>query len=269
MALTFLRIAAIVLLAANAVRAQSLPISTVEAIKADVQAVPCANDKRLSVVKSLFERQGATPAIEHYKEVENLLVTLKGESTEKIVIGAHYDKVSHGCGAVDNWTGIVTLVHLYKTLKDVPLKKSLVFVAFGKEEKGLVGSRAMVQAIPRDQIAEYCAMINIDSLGMATPQAADNLSSRKLVKFTVDLAKELQIKFEHAFISGADSDATPFVEKKIPAVLIHGLTRDWSNVLHTNSDQASKVNPVSVYLGYRLVLAMILRLNDSTCDALR
>jgi putative aminopeptidase FrvX len=269
MALTFLRIAALVLLAVNAVRAQSLPISTVEEIKAEFQAVPCANDKRLNVVQSLFDRAGATPAIEHYKEVENLVVTLKGESSEKIVIGAHYDKVSHGCGAVDNWTGIVTLVHLYKTLKDVPLKKMLVFVAFGKEEKGLAGSRAMVQAIPKDQISEYCAMINIDSLGMATPQAADNLSSKKLVKFTIDLAKELQIKFAHAFISGADSDATPFIEKKIPAVLIHGLTRDWPSVLHTNSDQSFKVNPASVYLGYRLVLAMIIRLNDSTCEAFR
>jgi Zn-dependent M28 family amino/carboxypeptidase len=163
----------------------------------------------------------------------------------------------------------VTLVNLYKTLKDVPLRKTLVFVAFGKEEKGLVGSRAMVKAIGKDHIAEYCAMINIDSLGLATPKVADNLSSKKLVKFTIDLAKELQIKFEHAHLPGAGSDASPFVEKKIPAVLIHGLSSDWPRVLHTNSDQASKVNLANVFLGYRLVLAMILRLDQSTCDAFR
>src|SRR3712207_7015935 len=49
---------------------------------------------------------------------------------------------------------IVALSHLYRTLKDVPLKKTLVFVAFGKEEKGLVGSRAMTDAIGKEQRSE-------------------------------------------------------------------------------------------------------------------
>src|SRR5262245_12259144 len=112
-----------------------LPISTVEQIKEDIARVPCENEKRFTAVKSLFEAAGAQESdlmIDKYKDVENLIVTKKGESPQKIVIGAHYDKVMKGCGAVDNWTGIVALVNLYKTLKDVPLKKTLVFIAFGK-----------------------------------------------------------------------------------------------------------------------------------------
>ncbi len=162
---------------------------------------------------------------------------------------------------------MVTLAHLYRTLKDVPLKKTLVIVAFGKEEKGLVGSRAMTKAISKEQATEYCAMINIDSLGLAPPQVADNMSSKKLGQFTEDLAKEMKMPFARARIAGANSDSTAFVEKNIPAVTIHGMSNEWSNILHTGNDQVSKVNATSVYLAYRLALAMIARLDQAPCAA--
>jgi hypothetical protein len=245
-------------------------VSSPEEIKEDFTTVPCEDKKRLEAVKSLFERAGVPPAeitIDSYKDVENVVLIKKGESSEKIVIGAHYDKVPDGCGAVDNWTGIVTLAHLYRTLKDFQLKKTLVFVAFGKEEKGLVGSRAMTKTITKELAAEYCAMINIDSLGLSPPQVADNMSSSKLGDFTEKLAKEMQMPFARARIEGANSDSSAFVEKKIPAVTIHGMSNKWPEILHTGNDQVSKVNPMSVYLAYRLVLAMVARLNEAPCAA--
>jgi Zn-dependent M28 family amino/carboxypeptidase len=155
----------------------------------------------------------------------------------------------------------------YRTLKDVALKKTLIFIGFGNEEKGLVGSRAMTKAFSKEQAAEYCAMINIDSLGLAPPQVADNVSSNKLGQFTTDLAKDMKMPFARARIQGADSDSSAFIEKKIPAVTIHRMSNKWSEVLHTGNDQASKVNAMSVYLGYRLTLAMIARLDESPCAA--
>lgn len=247
-------------------------LSSTEQIKEDFSSVPCEDKKRLEAAMSLFQRAGVPSSdvtVEKYKDVENLVVTRKGQSSEKIVVGAHYDKVTEGCGAVDNWTGVVTLSHLYRTLRDVPLKKTLIFVAFGKEEKGLFGSRAMTNAISKDQAAEYCAMINIDSLGLAAPQVADNMSSDKLGQFTANLAKEMQMPFAHASIEGAASDSSSFISKKIPAVTIHGMSNDWPKILHSSNDQASKVNPLSVYLGYRLTLAMIVQLDASPCAAYR
>jgi hypothetical protein len=265
-------VALVLLIATGPTGAQNsgIDLSSLEQIKEDFGAVPCENKERLAAVKLLFERAGVPPSdvtVDKYKEVENLVVIKKGESSEKIVVGAHYDKVADGCGAVDNWTGLVVLSHLYKTLKDTPLKKTLVFVAFGKEEKRLIGSRAMTSAISKDQAAEYCAMINIDSLGLATPQVADNMSSKKLGQFTADLAKELKMPFGHAILQGGDSDSSSFMGKKIPAVTIHGLNNEWPKILHTRNDQASKVNPANVYLGYRLTLAMIVRLDQAICAA--
>jgi Zn-dependent M28 family amino/carboxypeptidase len=250
----------------------SIKLSTPEQIGEDFSAVPCEDKKRLEAVKSLFEKAGVPASeatIDKHKDVENFVWTKKGASSEKIVVGAHYDKVADGCGALDNWTGVVTLSHVYRTLKDTPLKKTLVIVAFGKEEKGLIGSRAMTSAIEKEQVAEYCAMINLDSLGLAAPQVADNMSSRKLAQFAEDVAKEMKMPFARASIEGANSDSSSFVAKKIPAVTIHGMNNEWPKYLHSRNDQAEKVNATSVYLGYRLTLAMILRLDESPCAAFK
>ena len=70
-------------------------------------------------------------AVEKYKRVENVVIRKPGTSDGVIVIGAHYDKVNDGCGALDNWTGIVTIAHLYRSLKSVATQKTILFVGFG------------------------------------------------------------------------------------------------------------------------------------------
>jgi len=245
-------------------------LSTLEQFNDEFQSVPCRNDDRQDAVKALFERMGATPSeitTETYSRVSNIVIRKPGTSEGFLVVGAHYDKADVGCGAVDNWTGIVTVAHLYRSLKDVSLNKTVVFVAFGKEEGGLIGSHAMVDAIGKQDFPAYCAMINIDSLGLAVPQVMDNTSSRNLQALTQRTAKELQIPFRHYWINGGDADSSSFLAKKVPAVTIHGLTSDWRKILHTVEDRPTSVNPQDVYLGYRLVLALIQRLDNAACDA--
>jgi acetylornithine deacetylase/succinyl-diaminopimelate desuccinylase-like protein len=144
-----------------------LVISTEEETAREIAATPCKDGERLKAVKALFVKNGAVPEevlIEKLDGVENLVIRKQGKSEETIVVGAHYDKTIDGCGAVDNWTGIVALAHIYRSLKNVSLQKSVIFVAFGKEEQGLLGSKAMVRRIKDEELARYCAMVNIDSL---------------------------------------------------------------------------------------------------------
>ncbi len=253
-----------------------LRLSSVEEIKTEFDNVPCKNNERLSAVRALFEKMGADPAeikVEKIKNVENLIVQLPAASAEsapeKIIIGAHYDKTENGCGAVDNWTGVVAIAHLYRTLKELKPNKTMLFVAFGQEEKGLIGSSAMVGAIKKEEVKEYCAMINIDSLGLGGPQVADNMSSKKMIDLAQSVAKEMNIPFVHARLAEADSDSSSFVRKKIPALTIHSLTNIWRNILHTGNDQVKKVNFESVYQGYRLALALTVRIDQSDCGAFR
>ncbi len=254
-------------------QARKATFSTPEQMHEDIKAVPCkSNTERLAGVKALFTKMGAAASdisVEKLNNVENVVVRKPGSSDEVVVIGAHYDKVSHGCGAVDNWTGIVAIAHLYRTIKDVPLKKSVLFVAFGREEEGLIGSREMVRAIDKDQLGRYCAMINIDSLGLGIPQAETGISSKKLVARAADLAKRMQMPFQQGTIREGDTDSSSFLARKIPAIALHGLSNEWQKVLHSHDDKVSKVNQMSVFMGYRLALALFGEVENSACDAFR
>lgn len=247
--------------------------STPEQIQEDIKAVPCrSNAERLEGVKALFMKMGAPASdisVEKLNSVENVVLRKQGSTPELIVVGAHYDKVSHGCGAVDNWTGIVAIAHIYKTIKDVPLKKTVLFVGFGREEEGLIGSRAMVKAIAKEDLGRYCAMINIDSLGLGVPQVETGISSKKLVARAAELARRMEMPFQQGTIREGDTDSSSFLERKIPAIALHALSNEWQKVLHSHDDKVSKVNTMSVFLGYRLALALFGEVEISACDAFR
>jgi Zn-dependent M28 family amino/carboxypeptidase len=258
--------------AAGQTAQRQLNVSTREEVADEFKNVPCKNQDRQDAARALFIKMGAPSsdiAVEKLRGVENLVVRKKGASDEKIIIGAHYDKVEDGCGAIDNWTGIVTVAHLYKTFRDVTPNKTILFVAFGREEDGLIGSEAMARAITKEERNQYCAMINIDSLGMGAPQVTDETSAHKLGVLAEELAGKMKIPFAHSSFVGADSDAHSFKAKGIPTLDIHGLTKKWRLYLHTSSDKVSNVNLESVYLGYRFVLAALVSIDTAACNAYR
>ncbi len=264
--------AAFTLQATGRAQQNSSLLSTVDQFKDDFQNVPCKPKDRLPAARVLFAKMGAPPnavSIEKLDGVENLVLRQPGASEETIVIGAHYDFAELGCGAVDNWTGIVAVAHLYRSMRMVPTKKTILFVAFGKEEKGDLGSKAMIRNIPKEKFPNYCAMINIDSFGMATPFALENASTTTLMMLAKEKAQQLGASFYAVPIKGADSDSSSFISADIPAVTLSGLSNEWQSVLHTTKDQSSKVNPTSVYLGYRLALAMWNTIDSAPCSAYR
>ena len=73
----------------------------------------------------------------------NLVVTLPGRESRVILVGAHYDRVEVGQGAVDNAASCAVLIELIAAFKASPLGRyTLQFVFFDQEERGLLGSRA-------------------------------------------------------------------------------------------------------------------------------
>ncbi len=251
-----------------------IPLSTVETIHEDAIAGPCDNAQRQAAAIALFKKMGATDAdikVEKFKDVENVVLTLAPDTAGDdgiLVVGAHYDKVREGCGAVDNWTGITIVAHLYRSLKNAPRRKKILFVAFGREEEGLVGSKAMVKAIPKEQLPNYCAMVNLDSFGQAAPQVITNLSAPKLTALAERTAKEMKVTFDQSAIEGVDADSSPFKGRGIPSVTLHGLSNGFLTLIHSKNDTADKIKPLSTYLGYRLAFQMLVKLDATKCREL-
>jgi Iap family predicted aminopeptidase len=252
--------------------AQKAQIATEAEIKADIDLNVCKNADRLEAAKNLFKKMGAPEAdikIEKIKDVENLIVVHKGKTEETIVIGAHYDKVSDGCGAIDNWTGIVILANLYRTIKGFDTQKNYIFAAFGKEELGLLGSDEMARAIPKEKRPNYCAMVNFDSFGFAYPQVMTNISDTKLTELAKEVSEELKLPFAEARIENASSDSDSFRRQKIPAVSIHGLSNKWQEYLHGQKDKVENINVKSVFIAYRFALNYLVKIEAKNCGDFR
>lgn len=245
-------------------------ISTKESIEESVKTVPCKSEERLEAVKNLFAKIGAKPedvVVEKFNKdrISNVVVTKKGKTDEKIIVGAHYDKTSEGCGAIDNWTGVSIIAHLYTTLSKIETQKTYIFVAFDQEEKGLLGSKEMVKSIPKENRQQYCSMINFDSFGFSAPFVLRNTSSPKLIQFAEKVAKDNNFKMVNVEIAGADADSSSFKSYDIPAITLSGLDNNWQNILHSSKDKLEKINMSSVYFGYRFGLVLLANLETNVC----
>jgi len=96
---------------------------------------------------------------------------------EAVVIGAHYDHLGRGGrgslapgeraihnGADDNASGVAGLLEIAGRFADDPPARSLVFVAFGAEELGTLGSQWYVHH-PVWPLDRTVAMVNLDMIG--------------------------------------------------------------------------------------------------------
>ena len=251
---------------------QGPKISTVEDIERDVKLVPCKSADRLEAVQKLFRSVGATDAdiaVDDSKGTKNVVVTKKGTTSEVIVVGAHYDKVDDGCGAIDNWTGIVAIAHLYGTLRSVETSKTFKFIAFDKEEKGLIGSGNFVSGIAKTDRASVCSMVNIDSFGFTLPWVMENASDKPLIGAAKELWKKMKVDLVTVPIANADADSSSFKNAGIPAITFTGLNGDWQNYLHSPNDKLKNIKIDSVFAGYRFLLPFLVEIDKPACDTFR
>jgi hypothetical protein len=138
-----------------------------------------------SVVLDGIEVQGETLIEQTQVPARNVIGLLPGKGAlkeEYVVIGAHYDHVGMGGegslapgtiaihnGADDNASGTTTLLEVARRLAadDSENRRSIAFMAFTAEEKGLLGSKHYVRN-PRFPLENTVAMLNMDMVGRLT-----------------------------------------------------------------------------------------------------
>lgn len=83
------------------------------------------------------------------KEIKgsNIIATIPNAKAKRtIMIGAHYDRVAAGSGAIDNASGSAAVLELLRAFKANPAKNVVIVAGFwDQEEVGLVGSREFVK----------------------------------------------------------------------------------------------------------------------------
>ncbi|UCE06512.1 MAG: M28 family peptidase, partial [bacterium] len=181
---------------------------------------------------------------------------------EIIVIGAHYDHVgvsndSIYNGADDNASGTAGVMEIAEafTQCNTRPKRSLLFMTFAGEEKGLFGSRYYTDD-PVFPINNIVAMINLDMISrndtnevaiIGSATSSDLKAINEQANETIGM--ELAYDQENYFLN---SDHYPFYKKDIPVLLYNTkMTPD----LHKPSDDPEKIIPEKMARIGRLVFS--------------
>src|SRR5262249_14717507 len=177
-------------------KSQFLPVER-EVVLKRVQVIPQKNTARAESIKDLFAEAGCADFVTEqrvkHSNYSNIICRLPGESDETIVVGAHYDKVAEGTGAIDNWTGAALLSSLYQSLAQTKRHHTFLFVAFCEEEAGLIGSRFFASQMSKEEVGRTRAMVNMDTLGLSSTKIWVHRADKSLVQALQAVAFALKL----------------------------------------------------------------------------
>ena len=192
----------------------------------------------------------------------NVIAYLEGSNADSgdnhIVIGAHYDHLGMGGigsnsrkpdtiaahnGADDNASGVAALVEIAEALAlgAEPSANSYLFIAFGAEEMGLLGSKHYVNnpVLPLDEIR---VMINLDMVGRLRNQqlqVGGVGTARESEEIVTRLIQHDSLVLSTTMEGFGASDHSSFYDKDIPVLfLTTGAHLDY----HTPEDDIEHIN---------------------------
>jgi hypothetical protein len=214
--------------------------------------------------------------VAHLKNIVGLLPGRGPHADEYVVVGAHYDHLGRAArpsiyshsgaiyhGADDNASGTAAVLEMIRDLsRRPPPPRSILFILFSAEERGLIGSAYFTSHPPVD-LHSVVAMLNLDMVGRvrhdtiyvggeATAADFDAIVNR------ADQGSGLTIKPLPLSVGGrgglGPSDHMPFALRRIPILfLFSGMHPDY----HRPTDTADKINFAGIRhaaaLGERLI----------------
>lgn len=173
---------------------------------------------------------------EHWEgQSRNVVLDLPGEVEETIVLTAHYDSTSLSQGAYDNMSGSVGLLGIAEYFVYHPHHYGLRFVWCGSEERGLLGSKAYVEA-HKDELDKVVLNVNLDMIGCIMGKfIACCTSEEKLCHYIEYFGSEVGegISVSQDVYS---SDSTPFADSGVPAVSFARIAPQNTATIHNSYD---------------------------------
>ena len=233
-----------------------------------------------SQLKRLGVRAGGDDGspFQHFgSQYRNILALLPGSddtlSNELLIVGAHYDHVGYGKrtnsfgpygnihnGADDNASGVAALLEIIEALmlREPRQRRSILFVFWDAEEKGMLGSKHWV-ANPTVSLENVRLVLNVDMIGRLTDdKAVDILGVRTAAGFRQWVARQNHddsLKLHFNWNINADSDHYPFVQRRIPYIMpFTGKHDDY----HRPTDDPDRLNLDGMLKLTRLLLRLTL-----------
>jgi Zn-dependent M28 family amino/carboxypeptidase len=195
------------------------------------------------------------------KTVHNVMAALPGTDiqlkNEWVVVGAHYDHLGLGDenslapsqigqihhGADDNASGTAGVLEFARlaSMHKQAFKRSILFMTFAGEERGLLGSNYFVNH-PTVPLNSIVGMINMDMIGRVNNNHLNVLgvgTSPEFKSWIEEFNKTVGFQINYSASGHEGSDHISFDGKHIPILFFFsGLHSDY----HRPSDTADKIN---------------------------
>jgi aminopeptidase YwaD len=195
----------------------------------------------------------------------NVLAWKGGDAGQRIVVCAHIDAKENSPGALDNGTGIVTLLLLAELMKDYQGKHELEIVAINGEDYYAASGEIQYVKRMKDRWDEILLAINMDGAGFHQGR-----TEYSLYECPEEISTSVQNVFStrKEFVEGAQwyqSDHSIFIQNGRPAVAI---TSDNFIELSTNITHTPRDHPDLVDTGKLVNIAEAIRDAILTFDSI-
>ncbi|MFQ5412100.1 MAG: M28 family metallopeptidase, partial [Phycisphaerae bacterium] len=213
-------------------------------------------------IQSHFESYGLTVTMEPFTYASNtyfnVVATKLGTvfPDQEYIIGAHFDSVGNP-GADDNASGTALVLEAARILSQYDSDYTLRFIAFDREEQGLIGSNAYVSDHATDNIL---GMISADMVAFNTGTNMADIyggSGSTMLKAALADAVALYGDGLNVALQGASggSDHAPFEGAGFQACLF---IEDWGNPnYHTAQDSVDTPNYIDYAFAVRMTRSVV------------
>ncbi len=212
------------------------------------------------------------------RPVRNVIAYLPGDTSEYVIVGAHYDHIGEGeqysmapsssrtihPGADDNASGVAGMIELARWFASRPrMRRGVLFLAFAAEELGLVGSGYYVRN-PRLPLENAMAMINLDMIGRMRDEkvyVGGAPSGAGLSRLVEESGAEHGLDLDLSETVGyGSSDHATFMAREVPSLFFFsGLHGDY----HRPGDTWEKIKPVETARLLRHIADVVQRLSTT------
>ena len=182
----------------------------------------------------------------------NVVAQIEGtdKAEEILTLTAHYDSVQEGPGAYDNMSGGAIIMELCRYFQAHRPRRTMEFIWFGAEEKGLLGSQSYIK-VHESELSAHRFNMNVDLAGQLVGGTVVGVTGdASICNMITYMAHEIGIGMSTKNqIWGSDSNT--FAWKGIPAMT---LNRDGFG-MHTRHDTIALLSDWSlersaILLGY-------------------
>lgn len=183
----------------------------------------------------------------------NVIARIEGTEVpeEILTLTAHFDSVPQGPGAYDNMAACAIIMELCRYFKAHNPRRTMEFVWFGAEEKGLLGSRNYTM-VHKEELKNHQFNMNVDLAGQLVGGTVIGVTGDPAICHMIEyMAHETGIGMvTRNAIWGSDSNS--FAWNGVPAMT---LNRDGFG-MHTRHDIVDYISPWSLERSAKLLGAI-------------